>query len=335
MSKRGRSKTNAPAVWVEMPSPFSVEPGHIRLRAPAGGFTREHLDRLRNGSLGQPFILEREDSRVLFFTADAVQSAMSTGDPNELLCTYTRKMMSFLLLVPEPRHVLMIGLGVGSIAKFSHRHLTRTRFTAVEIDAEADERVVIAVEPSSVTARNLGASGVARLSTFIKIGTRTDKEPSLAANPANPDHLVALVERAERHRFSQKLQQDVTSPRSDRHPDSDLACALAHHVGHDAIRPDGREAKRQGREERQQQHERHGEYARPQDTDRGQRQHEGRGQGQTGGGLDLLRRAHERAQAEELDQHEVVDQDGADEDEQVFGHVATEQVGKVLCSLPI
>ena len=100
MSKRGRSKTKAPAVWVEMPSPFSVEPGHIRLRAPAGGFTREHLDRLRNGSLGQPFILEREDSRVLFFTADAVQSAMSTGDPNELLCTYTRKMMSFLLLVP-------------------------------------------------------------------------------------------------------------------------------------------------------------------------------------------------------------------------------------------
>ena len=118
MSKRGRSKTNAPAVWVEMPSPFSVEPGHIRLRAPAGGFTREHLDRLRSGSLGQPFILERADSRVLFFTPDAVQSAMSTDDPCELLCTYTRKMMSFLLLVPEPQHVLMIGLGGGSIAKF-------------------------------------------------------------------------------------------------------------------------------------------------------------------------------------------------------------------------
>ncbi len=136
MSKHGRSKARAPAVWVEMPSPFSVEPGQIRLRAPAGGFTREHLDRLRNGSLGQPFILEREDSRVLFFTADAVQSAMSTGDPNELLCTYTRKMMSFLLLVPEPQHVLMIGLGGGSIAKFCLHHLPRTRFTAVEIDAE-------------------------------------------------------------------------------------------------------------------------------------------------------------------------------------------------------
>ncbi|MCK7473843.1 MAG: hypothetical protein MZV49_10665 [Rhodopseudomonas palustris] len=30
----------------------------------------------------------------------------------------------------------MIGLGGGSIAKFCHHHLPRTRFTAVEVDAE-------------------------------------------------------------------------------------------------------------------------------------------------------------------------------------------------------
>ncbi|MCY1444215.1 hypothetical protein D9M71_606740 [compost metagenome] len=53
---------------------------------------------------------------------------------------------------------------------------------------------------------------------------------------------------------------------------------------------------------------------------RRQRQHEGGGERQADGGLDLPRNAHERAQAEELHQHEVVDQDGADQDEGEFGH---------------
>ncbi len=48
---------------------------------------------------------------------------------------YTRKMMGFLLFCPEPRRVLMIGLGGGSLVKFCNRHLPSTHVTAVEIDA--------------------------------------------------------------------------------------------------------------------------------------------------------------------------------------------------------
>jgi spermidine synthase len=61
---------------------------------------------------------------------------MLLDDPHALVAPYTRKMMAFLLFRPAPRHVLMIGLGGGSLAKFCYRHLPRTRITVVEISAE-------------------------------------------------------------------------------------------------------------------------------------------------------------------------------------------------------
>jgi spermidine synthase len=65
---------------------------------------------------------------------------MRIGDPWSLALDYTRCMMAFLLLHPEPRRALMIGLGGGSLAKFFHRNLRATRVRVVELD----ERVVAA-----------------------------------------------------------------------------------------------------------------------------------------------------------------------------------------------
>lgn len=84
---------------------------------------------------GRPFLRDDDEMRRLFFTADAVQSAMRFADPSALVCRYTRKMMAFLLFVPDPRHILILGLGGGSLAKYCYRHLPRARITAVEIDA--------------------------------------------------------------------------------------------------------------------------------------------------------------------------------------------------------
>jgi spermidine synthase len=41
-------------------------------------------------------------------------------------------MMGFLLLRPEPREIVMIGLGGGSMVKFCHRHLPCAHVTVVE-----------------------------------------------------------------------------------------------------------------------------------------------------------------------------------------------------------
>ncbi|HUR41459.1 MAG TPA: fused MFS/spermidine synthase [Verrucomicrobiae bacterium] len=65
---------------------------------------------------------------------EAIQSAMRIDDPHALALDYTRCMMSFLLLHPEPREAVMIGLGGGSLAKFFHRNLRKTSVRVVELD---------------------------------------------------------------------------------------------------------------------------------------------------------------------------------------------------------
>jgi spermidine synthase len=125
-----------PSPLLELPSPFPLEPGTLRLLERPGGLSNEQLDQLRAGNPGRPFIIDFGRLRHLFFTTAAVQSAMRVDDPHALVAPYTRKMMAFLLFRPVPRHVLMIGLGGGSIAKFCHRHLPRTRVSVVEISAE-------------------------------------------------------------------------------------------------------------------------------------------------------------------------------------------------------
>ena len=72
--------------------------------------------------------------RSLHLGGEAIQSAMRIADPYALALDYTRCMMAFLLVHPEPRDALMIGLGGGSLAKFFQRHLKKTRVRVVELD---------------------------------------------------------------------------------------------------------------------------------------------------------------------------------------------------------
>src|SRR5829696_244990 len=72
--------------------------------------------------------------RTMHVGGEAIQSAMRIEDPHALALDYTRAMMSFLLLHPEPREALMIGLGGGSLPKFFHKHLRKTHVRVVELD---------------------------------------------------------------------------------------------------------------------------------------------------------------------------------------------------------
>ncbi|WP_129776811.1 fused MFS/spermidine synthase [Peristeroidobacter soli] len=85
-----------------------------------------------------PAIIETTSERLLRFSGDALQSRMRIDDPYALVAPYTRQMMSFLLFDPDPEHVLLIGLGGGSMAKFCYRYLPNARITVVEVD----ERVI-------------------------------------------------------------------------------------------------------------------------------------------------------------------------------------------------
>ena len=87
-------------------------------------------------SRGKPFVFSEGDTRSLHFEEKYVQSEMSLTAPFELALSYTRVMMEFRQVTSSPRHVLMIGLGGGSLAKFCYRNLPATRLTVVEIDAD-------------------------------------------------------------------------------------------------------------------------------------------------------------------------------------------------------
>jgi len=82
----------------------------------------------------KPYLTESDGILSLQFDEWSTQSEMSIDDTDALVIPYTRVIMSFLLLVPSPGHVAMIGLGGGSLAKYCYRHLQGTEITAVEIN---------------------------------------------------------------------------------------------------------------------------------------------------------------------------------------------------------
>jgi spermidine synthase len=81
-------------------------------------------------------VSERDGVRSLHLGSSTVQSSMKLADPVELVLSYTRTMMGFLLFHPAPRHVAMIGLGGGSLAKFIYHRLPGTRVTAIEANPQ-------------------------------------------------------------------------------------------------------------------------------------------------------------------------------------------------------
>ncbi|MDO8713875.1 MAG: fused MFS/spermidine synthase [Polynucleobacter sp.] len=88
--------------------------------------------KLASPKLVAPFIYEAEDSRSLHFSNNQLQSMMSISKPDQLQVDYTKTMMGFLILNRRPKHIAMIGLGGGSLAKFCYKHLPETRITVIE-----------------------------------------------------------------------------------------------------------------------------------------------------------------------------------------------------------
>jgi len=79
-------------------------------------------------------IVEEDGVRVLQIGGNAIQSAMRLDAPDRIELDYVRAMMAFLLFHPSPRDMLLVGLGGGSMARFIHQRMPRTRVTVVEID---------------------------------------------------------------------------------------------------------------------------------------------------------------------------------------------------------
>lgn len=121
---------------IERPSPFAAAYGVIRLLPEAERSAEEILAAVADGSYGRPFVIDDGDSRSMYFSLTYVQSVMSLATPTALKASYTREMMAFLLFHPQPRRLLLCGLGGGSLLKFCHAKIPESVCTAVEIDPD-------------------------------------------------------------------------------------------------------------------------------------------------------------------------------------------------------
>ena len=94
--------------------------------------------RLRKPARGgdSVYVTERFGVRSLHIGSDTIQSSMRLARPNDLELAYTRSMMAFLLFVPPPRRVLLVGLGGGSLAKFFYHRLPDAVTEVLEVNPQ-------------------------------------------------------------------------------------------------------------------------------------------------------------------------------------------------------
>jgi spermidine synthase len=96
----------------------------------------DFLEQLQPDYPANPYVYDDKSTRSLYFSCIAVQSSMRLSDPFELELGYTQTMMGFLLFNAEPKHILIVGLGGGSLSKYCYHQFPQARITTVEINSE-------------------------------------------------------------------------------------------------------------------------------------------------------------------------------------------------------
>lgn len=80
-------------------------------------------------------VIETYGVRSLHFGSSARQSAMDLVAPDHIELGYLRAMLVALLFVPEPKRILLLGLGGGTLARFFLQHFPDAQIEAVELRA--------------------------------------------------------------------------------------------------------------------------------------------------------------------------------------------------------
>ena len=138
-----------------------------------------------------PLVRTRGNRRTLEFAPGDIQAEMLLSRPHALALAYTRAMMCFALFVPDPVHIVMVGLGGGSLLKFCRRHFPRARITVLELRADVIAlREQFHIPPDDARLRVLQADAAAWLATspekadvLIVDGFDRDGLPPSLANP--------------------------------------------------------------------------------------------------------------------------------------------------------
>jgi spermidine synthase len=106
-------------------------------------------------------IEQQGEQRLLRFDRDgeAIQSSIDLNQPQQLHMVNLRYLMGILMFIPEPRSILLLGVGGGALIHFLRHQLPQAHITGVEYDVEllelaqqhlhlpsADERLLYVIE---------------------------------------------------------------------------------------------------------------------------------------------------------------------------------------------
>ncbi|MBV1880970.1 MAG: hypothetical protein KUG82_05015 [Pseudomonadales bacterium] len=89
--------------------------------------------------LGQLEVREDAGLRWMHYNNGSVESVMSLEDPSNPILAYAQAMMSFLLFQQQPKNILNLGLGGGSVIRFCSQFLPQSNITTIEINPDVAE----------------------------------------------------------------------------------------------------------------------------------------------------------------------------------------------------
>jgi len=78
-------------------------------------------------------IRENKYYRWMHFGNGNIQSAMCLTDPDTLPFPYMHTILGWQLFHPNPKSILMLGLGGGTLVRYFHNHFPDTQLTVVEL----------------------------------------------------------------------------------------------------------------------------------------------------------------------------------------------------------
>ena len=79
-------------------------------------------------------ITEHKGVRFLHLGTSWIQGAMRLSKPDQIELEYVRMMLVWLLFSPRPRHIGLLGLGCGALAKFCHQRFPDATVTVAELN---------------------------------------------------------------------------------------------------------------------------------------------------------------------------------------------------------
>lgn len=107
---------------------------------PSGASAQDEGDQTlfeRESEYNHVIVTQEGDLRVMHFRRRRVmyrETVLDTSDPHRLVNEYTRLMMAGLIFVPEPRRILMVGLGGGIVTQTIAHYYPDATIDNVELD---------------------------------------------------------------------------------------------------------------------------------------------------------------------------------------------------------